>query len=52
MGNKTIIVEFWHYLIKHKAWWFAPIIAALLVIGLLIVFGQSNVTLPFIYALF
>jgi len=52
MTNKTIVAEFWTYMREHKAYWYAPIIASLLLVGLLIVFGQSNITLPFIYALF
>ena len=35
---------------QAKAWWLVPIVIALLLIGLVIVVGQS--TAPFIYTLF
>jgi hypothetical protein len=36
----------WH----HKAWWIVPMVLVLLLLGLLIVVGQSSA--PFIYTLF
>ena len=50
--NKSLIGELWDFLKVRKAWWLAPIIIMLLIVGVLIIFGQSSALSPFIYALF
>ncbi len=50
--NKSLVGEFWDFLKVRKAWWLAPIIIMLLLVGILIIFGQSSAVSPFIYALF
>lgn len=50
--NQNIISELWSFLKVRKAWWLAPIIIILLLVGALIIFSQSSVISPFIYALF
>lgn len=50
--NKTIVGEALSFLKERKAWWLTPIIIMLILIGVIIVFGQSSVVSPFIYALF
>jgi len=50
--NKGVIGELWFFLKERKAWWLVPIIVLLVIVGLLIVFGQSSSISPFIYALF
>ena len=52
MGKLSILREFWDFLKVRKAWWLAPIIIMLILVGLLIIFGQSSAVSPFIYALF
>lgn len=52
MDNKGIISEVWDFLKMRKAWWLAPIIIMLILVGTLIIFGQSSALSPFIYALF
>lgn len=42
--------EFWQFLRERRAWWLAPIIIVLLLLGLIIV-SQSALS-PFIYTLF
>ena len=37
---------------ERKKWWLLPIIAALLVIGALIILGSGSAVSPFIYAIF
>ncbi|MBS3140789.1 hypothetical protein J4405_01430 [Candidatus Woesearchaeota archaeon] len=49
--NKSIILEFWDFLKIRKKWWLLPIIIMLILVGVLIVFGQSSAISPFIYAL-
>lgn len=42
--------EIWEFLRVRKKFWLAPIILALMFLGLLIVFaGQSPVLMPFVY---
>jgi hypothetical protein len=44
--------EIWAFLRVRKRFWLAPIILALMILGLLIAFaGQAGVVAPFIYAL-
>jgi len=50
--NKSLLVEVWDYLKIRKQWWLLPIAIMLLLVGILIVFGQSSAVSPFIYALF
>jgi len=50
--NKSLLGEAWDFLRVRKAWWLAPIIIMLILVGMLIIFGQSSALSPFIYALF
>jgi hypothetical protein len=44
--------EIWAFLRIRKKFWLAPIIIALMLLGLLIVFaGQAGVVSPFVYML-
>ncbi len=53
MGNNGLLLkELWDFLRVRKAWWLTPIILMLILIGILIIFGQSSAVSPFIYALF
>ena len=51
-NNKSLLGELWSFLKVRKAWWLTPIIIMLVLVGVLIVFGQSSTLSPFIYALF
>jgi len=51
-NNKTLVQEIIGFLINKKAWWLTPVIVMLLLAGALIIFGQSSIISPFIYALF
>jgi hypothetical protein len=51
-NNKSLLFEVWDFLKIRKAWWLTPVIIMLLLVGILIVFGQSSALSPFIYALF
>ena len=50
-NNKPLIRELWDFLKVRKAWWLTPIIILLILVGVLIIFGQSSAISPFIYAL-
>lgn len=52
MANKSIIIEFWEFLNFRKRYWLLPIVLVLLLLSALIVFTESSVVAPFIYALF
>ena len=51
-NNKSLLGELWDFLKVRKAWWLAPIIIMLVLVGMLIIFSQSSAISPFIYALF
>ncbi len=46
-----LLADFGYFLVHNKKWWLAPIIIALLLVGLVIALGGS-VAAPFIYTLF
>ena len=52
MANQSIIFEFWEFLKFRKRFWLFPIVLVLFLLGALIVFTESSVIAPFIYALF
>ena len=52
MANQNLIIEFWEFLRARKRFWLLPIILILLLFSALIVFTESSVIAPFIYALF
>jgi len=50
--NKSMLVELWDFLKVRKVWWLTPIIIMLLLVAILIIFGQSSAVSPFVYTLF
>ena len=52
MANQNIITEFWEFLRVRKRIWLLPIVLVLVLLGTIIVFTESSVIAPFIYALF
>jgi len=52
MANQSIILEFWEFVKFRKRFWLLPIMLVLALLGALIVFTESSVIAPFIYALF
>lgn len=50
--NKSLLGELWDVLKVRKAWWLAPIIIMLILLAILVIFGQSNSLSPFAYTLF
>lgn len=51
-GKIALMVQFWVFLRERKKFWLMPIILMLLLLGALIIFGQSSALAPFIYTLF
>jgi len=50
--NKGLARELWSFLRVRKKWWLLPIVIMLLLVSILIIFGQSSAVSPFVYALF
>ncbi len=50
--NRGLLTDIWDFLKVRKAWWLVPILILLILMGILIVAGQTGVLAPFIYALF
>jgi hypothetical protein len=50
-GNQGLIVEYMRFLARNKKYWLIPVIAVLLLIGLLVMLGGS-VAGAFIYPIF
>ena len=46
------VVELWAFMRERKKFWLLPIVAVLLVFGVLIVLTQGSAVAPFIYTLF
>ncbi|MFL6621738.1 MAG: DUF5989 family protein [Sulfurifustis sp.] len=47
-----LLNDLWAYMRVRKKFWLLPIIATLLLLGILIVLGQGSAITPFIYTLF
>lgn len=51
-SNMGIVGEFLGFLWQRKLWWLIPMIAVLLLVGILLIFASSAGLTPFIYTLF
>ena len=47
-----LLRDLWSFMKERKKWWLLPIVIMLVLVGILIVVGQSSSLSPFIYALF
>ncbi|MBN1592249.1 MAG: hypothetical protein JW941_03245 [Candidatus Coatesbacteria bacterium] len=52
MGKIGIAKELWQFLRIRKKFWLLPIVFVLLLMGVIIIFGESSALAPFIYTLF
>jgi hypothetical protein len=52
VGKVRVLSEFVRFLRVRRKYWLVPIVIALVLLSLLIVFSQGSVLSPFIYALF
>jgi hypothetical protein len=46
------IVLMWEFLRVRKKWWLTPIVATLLLLGLILYAAQGSAVAPFIYTIF
>jgi hypothetical protein len=49
--NKSILAEFWDFILHEKVWWMTPLVIFLLIMVGFILFVEASPVLPFIYAL-
>jgi hypothetical protein len=47
--RESLVGEFWGFLKQNKKWWLLPILAVMLLLGLLVFLGGSGAA-PFIHA--
>ncbi len=47
-----LLQELWAFMRQRKKFWLLPILAILLLLGVLVVFTQGSALAPFIYTLF
>jgi hypothetical protein len=52
VSRLTTLGELARFLRKRKAYWMAPVIVILLLLGVLLVVTEGSALAPFIYALF
>lgn len=52
MAVIPMVKTIWGFLKVRKKWWLSPLIVALMIIGVFLVFAQTSVFAPFIYAIF
>ena len=48
----SFLAEFWSFLRVRKKFWLLPVLAMLVLFGLLLIFAESTALAPFIYSLF
>jgi hypothetical protein len=52
MKTLAIVPEIWAFLKVRKKWWLLPVLLAMVLLGLVLVAGQSSALAPFIYTIF
>jgi hypothetical protein len=52
LTNAGVVGEVLTFLWKRKRWWLIPMVAALLIFGLFLIFATTSGIAPFIYTLF
>ncbi len=50
-GDRGLIGEFIGFMAENKAWWMAPILIVLLLVGVVLVLGTTAIG-PFLYSFF
>jgi hypothetical protein len=48
----SVIRELWDFMRIRKKWWLFPIVAVMLMFGLLMVLAQGSALAPFVYTIF
>ncbi|MBI2870241.1 MAG: hypothetical protein HYY14_00870 [Candidatus Omnitrophica bacterium] len=48
----SVVGELFYFLWRQRLWWLIPMVAVLLLFGLILIFAQTSPLAPFIYTLF
>jgi paraquat-inducible protein B len=48
----SFVTELWAFLRQRKKFWLLPIIAMMMLVGLLLIFAQGSVLAPLVYTMF
>ena len=48
----SLLIELWQLMRERKKFWPLPLVAAMLLVGALLVFAQGSAVAPFIYTIF
>ncbi len=52
MAKQSLAKEFILFIKHEKKWWLIPLIAVILLVGVVVIFASSSPLAPFIYPLF
>ena len=52
MAKQSLAKEFILFIKHEKKWWLIPLIAVILLLGVVVIFASSSPLAPFIYPLF
>lgn len=52
MSKWKVLRSFFRFLYEKKIYWMYPIIIVIILIGLLVLFGEGSAVSPFIYSIF
>lgn len=52
MSKIAVMSEFWEFMRARRKYWLIPVVAVLVLMGLLIALTEGSVVAPFIYTLF
>lgn len=47
--HRSLMREFWDFIVHEKAWWMTPIVVVLLAMVAFILWAEATPVLPFIY---
>jgi hypothetical protein len=50
--STSLLRDLWDFLRIRKKWWLFPVVAVMLMFGLLMVLAQGSAMAPFIYTIF
>ena len=51
-GQRSLMREFWDFIVHEKAWWMTPIVIVLVLMVAFILWAEASPVLPFIYTVF
>jgi len=52
MSKSQVLSDLWRFMRENRKFWLAPIVAILLLFGVLLFLSQGSALAPFIYSLF